>query len=164
MRPADIAHARQHEQMLAESYAEAIARGAKPYGSHHLHCQDCRREFFAAHRTARRCIDCRVAKDRTRHHVKSDARQCQSCGESFIPKRADAVYCSPACRQRCHRQRAGKMIAKSVKFTDSKRHPSSIETESAKRQPVMRKYFNRYGKVSTMNVANIGKRVTDASL
>jgi hypothetical protein len=30
---------------------------------------------------------------------------CLVCGETFEPQRATARYCSPACRQRAHRQR-----------------------------------------------------------
>ena len=30
---------------------------------------------------------------------------CEICGEAFTPKRADAKYCSPACRQRAYRER-----------------------------------------------------------
>src|SRR5262249_39290 len=30
---------------------------------------------------------------------------CQACGGFFRPKRRDAVYCSPACRQRAYRKR-----------------------------------------------------------
>jgi hypothetical protein len=30
---------------------------------------------------------------------------CQCCGEKFTPKRADARYCSNACRQKVYRKR-----------------------------------------------------------
>jgi hypothetical protein len=32
-------------------------------------------------------------------------RICQECRESFEPKRADAAFCGPACKQRAYRQR-----------------------------------------------------------
>src|SRR4051794_6343030 len=31
---------------------------------------------------------------------------CRGCKRRFNPKRADAVYCTPACRQRAYRARA----------------------------------------------------------
>jgi hypothetical protein len=34
-------------------------------------------------------------------------RKCRVCGYKFKPTRADARYCSPGCRQRAHRARAG---------------------------------------------------------
>ena len=37
----------------------------------------------------------------------TDRRNCGRCGEPFIPKRTDAHYCSPACRQRAYRLRHG---------------------------------------------------------
>jgi hypothetical protein len=49
---------------------------------------DCRRAVYAA-RTRRRNPDYR----------------CQSCGALFSPKRTDALFCSPACRQRDYRGR-----------------------------------------------------------
>jgi hypothetical protein len=33
-------------------------------------------------------------------------KKCPGCGERFRPDRADARYCSPACRQRAHRARS----------------------------------------------------------
>lgn len=30
---------------------------------------------------------------------------CVTCPRRFVPRRRDAVYCSPACRQRAHRAR-----------------------------------------------------------
>jgi len=30
---------------------------------------------------------------------------CRVCGQAFTPKRADAVYCGPSCRQKAYRQR-----------------------------------------------------------
>lgn len=34
-------------------------------------------------------------------------RACACCGTQFTPKRADALYCSAACKQRAHRKRSG---------------------------------------------------------
>ena len=32
-------------------------------------------------------------------------RECAECGKAFVPKRADALVCSAACRQRAYRER-----------------------------------------------------------
>lgn len=32
---------------------------------------------------------------------------CATCGNAFVPRRSDARYCSPACRQRAYRERHG---------------------------------------------------------
>ena len=53
-----------------------------------------------------RCSE-RVAAERRR--VKHDARRCEVCEEEFTPKRADACYCSNACRQDAYRKR--KLVA-----------------------------------------------------
>jgi len=34
---------------------------------------------------------------------RAQKRECQSCGDSFTPKRSDARFCSATCRQRAHR-------------------------------------------------------------
>jgi hypothetical protein len=33
--------------------------------------------------------------------------RCEACGMDFMPRRVDARYCSPLCRQRAHRRRDG---------------------------------------------------------
>lgn len=38
-------------------------------------------------------------------------RHCESCREEFTPRRRDARYCSPACRQRGHRERKAEIQA-----------------------------------------------------
>jgi hypothetical protein len=53
-----------------------------------------------------RCLShCRV-KERAevRRQARSD-RRCAVCGVAFTPGRSDARTCSPACRQKAHRQR-----------------------------------------------------------
>ncbi len=33
-----------------------------------------------------------------------EPKPCATCGEAFTPKRSDALYCSPACKQRAYRK------------------------------------------------------------
>ena len=48
----------------------------------------------------RACYNAELRKSR----VKTD-RPCETCGEPFLPKRADARYCSSRCRQKAYRDR-----------------------------------------------------------
>jgi hypothetical protein len=48
---------------------------------------------------------CRMAIYAAKGRRKPIERLCQTCGQPFVPKRADALTCSPACRQRAYRQR-----------------------------------------------------------
>jgi hypothetical protein len=55
------------------------------------------------------CADCRRLarneKNKLRRRVEHEAMICIACGESFVPKRADAVTCSNRCRQAQYRRR-----------------------------------------------------------
>jgi hypothetical protein len=42
---------------------------------------------------------------RRRHRRLAIKVSCKACGEAFTPKRADAAYCSAACKQRAYRGR-----------------------------------------------------------
>ena len=37
--------------------------------------------------------------------IRRGKRTCETCGETFIPKRSDSRYCSGACRQKAYRER-----------------------------------------------------------
>jgi hypothetical protein len=45
----------------------------------------------------------KIAKQLAQRRVEPQPKQCVSCGKSFTPKRADAVTCGNACRQRLFR-------------------------------------------------------------
>jgi hypothetical protein len=47
---------------------------------------------------------CRRELAKARRRVTPTERACETCGEPFTPKRADARYCGPTCRQRAHRR------------------------------------------------------------
>ena len=83
------------------------------------YCSDCKAEQAkriernkAREEEARKAQN---ARNRSRYNGRRGAwletlpvPECESCGEEFIPKRLDAKYCSPACRQRAYRKRDGK--------------------------------------------------------
>ena len=47
----------------------------------------------------------RTERKRELRRIYHNLPQCATCDTAFEPKRTDAKYCSPACRQRAHRQR-----------------------------------------------------------
>src|SRR5262245_46376784 len=47
----------------------------------------------------------RAARARERRRLARCDRSCERCGETFEPKRADAKFCSSACRQAAYRHR-----------------------------------------------------------
>ena len=51
-----------------------------------------------------RKVDYRLRTER-RRLASAKSTTCIECGQEFAPKRADAKYCSNACRQRAHRSR-----------------------------------------------------------
>jgi hypothetical protein len=74
-------------------------------------CQGCGRELrqWQGRLTSRCCKACsRIAKRaqaKLTRRVHHDERQCEACGQMFIPRRDDAVTCSSRCRQRLYRSR-----------------------------------------------------------
>jgi hypothetical protein len=50
---------------------------------------------------------CREEARKVRRRAQHDEQACATCGKPFTPTRADAAYCSSACRQRAYRERKG---------------------------------------------------------
>ncbi len=50
---------------------------------------------------------CRQRANLEQRRVQPRSRKCETCAEEFTPKRADARYCSSACRQDAYRKRKG---------------------------------------------------------
>lgn len=74
-------------------------------------CTTCRRPVVDLARTARRhwrptcCAACARAAINAERRERRGERACSTCGTGFTPSRADAAYCSSACRQRAYRGR-----------------------------------------------------------
>jgi hypothetical protein len=58
--------------------------------------------LIASDRTVRRCAQRRRRREMSRRR---GLIACRNCGTTFLPKRNDAGYCSPACRQKAYRGR-----------------------------------------------------------
>ena len=94
-----------NQDYLKESYEETgfTARG---YAVRKLICGGCGRVFYTTIYTKKYCHSywCgNQANNRRQREYRQMRRQdlvCQCCGEKFTPKRADARYCSSACRQK----------------------------------------------------------------
>ena len=77
------------------------------------HCQNCGRGVGGRFNSTRQYISCSDACDSQIHAaIQRDkraairgTRNCQSCGDTFTPKRSDSKYCSSKCRQKAYRQR-----------------------------------------------------------
>jgi hypothetical protein len=63
-----------------------------------------RRQHWLCSDRCRDIVRAAAARDRRRDAL--EERPCEDCGELFEPRRADARYCSAACRQRAYRSRA----------------------------------------------------------
>src|SRR5262249_11222648 len=74
-------------------------------------CHHCNRLVFVLRRKGQRYIVCSDrcreavcnANARRWHRRPVQKRACSTCGELFTPKRRDALYCSPACKQKAYR-------------------------------------------------------------
>jgi hypothetical protein len=65
--------------------------------THHYCCDDCAGRGWSS-RSA-------VKAKKQRTEARGPSRPCSVCGEHFETSRADAQYCSPACRQKAYRRR-----------------------------------------------------------
>ena len=114
---------RRRDQIVAEENAWRRSHGQRPvplggkasvrYPDERARrtCPVCKQEFYGlgptatcSERSARaRRTATRTRGTYTRPHVTHDPRPCPQCGETFTPRRSDAVYCSPRCRLTHHR-------------------------------------------------------------
>ena len=93
---------------------------AETTGGHHsvgwgpqivVGCAGCHRPMVTGRDSVRRhpvcSIEClyRFRKDERARWAVKPKRLCETCGTAYRPKRADARYCSPACRQKAYRRR-----------------------------------------------------------
>jgi hypothetical protein len=70
-------------------------------------CNHCARPVISFRKVPRQVIcgpECRQAI-RNAQGRRRDGQWCRTCGQTFPPKRTDALFCSAACRQRAYRRR-----------------------------------------------------------
>ena len=64
-----------------------------------------RKERERLNRRLRGLLPRRKERERLNRRLRGLLPRCAACDDPFEPKRLDAKYCSPACRQRAHRRR-----------------------------------------------------------
>jgi hypothetical protein len=74
------------------------------YRKHRFCSESCQAKAVAA-----------VARDR-RRQKRGLTRCCDQCGESYEPSRADALFCSGACRQKAYRTRSLRITSAPVRW------------------------------------------------
>ena len=81
---------------------------------HRIQCECCRKVIYTQTRNRKYCsfqtcghkmLNLRKS---IRKRIERGTYTCPCCGEQFLPIRADARYCSNACRQKDYRQRKKK--------------------------------------------------------
>ena len=98
-----------NQDYLKKSYEETGFTTAG-YAVRRIICGGCGRVFYTTIYTKKYCHSywCgNQANNRRQREYRQMRRQdlvCQCCGEKFTPKRADARYCSNACRQKDYGQ------------------------------------------------------------
>ena len=99
-----------NQDYLKESYEET-GFTAGGYAVRKLICGGCGRVFYTTIYTKKYCHSywcgnqANNRRQREYHQMRRQDLVCQCCGEKFTPKRADARYCSNACRQKDYRKR-----------------------------------------------------------
>jgi hypothetical protein len=85
---------------------EYFSGSVKNCGVKSRFCKSCQRPvaFGGWHKTIREFCS-RTCYDRHKGH-RTETISCQTCNESFTPKRTDSKYCSSKCRQKAYRQRS----------------------------------------------------------
>jgi len=100
------------QRLLAERHSLA---GGDHVGCYRRVCGVCGKFFYAGLPRASLCSErCnQIATLRRRHERQRRARhrRCPRCGQVFVARRKDGVYCSNACRQAMHRRRAAAGVA-----------------------------------------------------
>lgn len=66
-----------------------------------------------------RCRNDAYLERRRQRHAASLRKTCAVCGKPFTAKRADAIYCSPACKQAAYRGRVTDNRSTKIGTTDS---------------------------------------------
>lgn len=88
-----------------EQQQEAVNH-AKRWGDRISTCVVCGR-FVTGRKKycSQRCVNDAYMERRRQRHAASLLKRCAVCGKPFTAKRADAMYCSPACKQTAYRGR-----------------------------------------------------------
>lgn len=92
-------------------YLQISGRGDEYAPVRRIICKGCERVYFTQVHCVKFCYHCQQGNvgamyvKRRKSLKKRENTVCKNCGNTFTPKRAGAVYCSSACRQKAYRER-----------------------------------------------------------
>ena len=100
----------ENQDILQSWFEQQIAEGSFDGPVRKIICKGCGRIFYTRVATKKYCYYGLCGNRGYQKELKQRRLEkrrdtvCKCCGKTFTPKRADAVYCSNACRQRAYRQ------------------------------------------------------------
>lgn len=92
-------------------YLQISGRGDEYATVRRITCKGCERVYFTQVHCVKFCYHWQQGNvgamyvKRRKSLKKRENTVCKNCGNTFTPKRAGAVYCSSACRQKAYRER-----------------------------------------------------------
>ena len=92
-------------------YLQISGRGDEYATVRRIICKGCERVYFTQVHRVKFCYHCQQGNvgamyvKRSKSLERRENTVCKNCGNTFTPKRAGAVYCSSACRQKAYRER-----------------------------------------------------------
>ena len=98
-------------------YLQISGRGDEYAPVRSIICKGCERVYFTQVHCVKFCYHCQQGNvgamyvKRRKSLKKRENTVCKNCGNTFTPKRAGAVYCSSACRQKAYRERVADSVS-----------------------------------------------------
>ena len=100
----------ENQENLKHCNEEQLSGETPNYVVRKIICKGCGRVFYTQITTKKYCYYGLCGNQgyqknlKQRRLEKRQNRVCKVCGKAFTPKRADAVYCCNACRQKTYRR------------------------------------------------------------
>lgn len=98
-------------------YLQISGRGDEYAPVRRIKCKGCERVYFTQVHCVKFCYRCQQGNvgamyvKRRKSLERRENTVCKNCGNTFTPKRAGAVYCSSACRQKAYRKRVTEVVS-----------------------------------------------------
>ena len=102
----------ENQEKIKAEYFERLRAGTSDtyvYPIRRIICGGCGKVFYTYVRNKKYCNErcCSLGFWKHKREERLEKRKdmiCKTCGNTFTPKRSDAVYCSNACRQKAYSQ------------------------------------------------------------
>ena len=98
-----------NQDYLKSLYAKKVSGKDQTLAVRKIYCKGCGREFYTQIDTKKYCLYSLCGNRgyqkelKWRRAFERKDRLCQTCGNTFTPKRSDAKFCCNACRQKAYR-------------------------------------------------------------